>query len=305
MFEKLKRCIGTFIEKVSTEELTAEKLNNLLMDFKIALLENDVAVVVADKICEDLKKKLSGLKVGRLEDKKRIVRDNLSNILIETLTTNSQFDFLKLVEKKKSERKPLIIVFVGINGTGKTTTIAKMAKFLMSKGNSVVLACSDTYRAGAIEQLEEHARRLGVKIIKHEYGSDAASVAFDAIAFAKSKGINTVLIDTAGRMETNRNLMEEMRKIVRVTQPDLVIFVGDALAGNDAVAQAEEFNSYVPISCSILTKMDADAKGGAAVSVTYITKKPIVFVGVGQSYEDLAPFQPEHFVSQIFEKMEV
>ncbi len=236
-------------------------------------------------------------------DKRKTVKEILKETLLEILRKDDRLDFQTLAERKRAEKKPLTIVFVGINGTGKTTTIGKIAKLFIDKGFSVVLACSDTYRAGAIEQLEEHAKRLGVKMIKHEYGSDAASVAFDAVTHAEARGINVVLVDTAGRMETNKNLMEEMRKIVRVVQPDLVVFVGDALTGNDAVEQAEEFNRYVSIDASILTKMDADAKGGAAVSISYVTGKPIVYLGVGSDYKDLVPFNPEEFVEQLLGKV--
>lgn len=196
-------------------------------------------------------------------------------------------------------REPCIIVFVGINGTGKTTTIAKVASFLLGKKYSLVLAGSDTFRAGAIEQLEEHAKRLGVHLIKHQYGGDAAAVAFDAVQYARVRGINIVLIDTAGRMQTNKNLLMEMEKIIRVVKPDMVLFIGDSLAGNDAVSQAEEFSKSVNIGGSILTKIDADAKGGAAISVAYITKKPILFIGTGQRYEDLEPFKPETIINRI------
>ncbi|MEM3736744.1 MAG: signal recognition particle-docking protein FtsY [Candidatus Bathyarchaeia archaeon] len=303
MFERLKRSFSFLIEKVTTETLSEEKLDSILWDFKVALMESDVALAVVDKICEDLKKNLAGLKVGRLEDRKKIVKEALVKSLIDVLTHEGEVDLLKLAEEKRKQRIPLSIVFVGINGTGKTTTVAKVSRLFMDKGYSVVLACSDTYRAGAIEQLEEHAKRLGVKMIKHQYGSDAASVAFDGVAYAKARGINVVLIDTAGRIETNRNLLEEMRKIVKVVNPDLVIFVGDALAGNDAATQAEEFSKFVPISASILTKMDADAKGGAALSVAYVTKKPIILIGVGQTYTDLVPFKPAEFAETLVGKL--
>lgn len=303
MFERLRKSFDAFIEKVSTEALSEEKIDSLLWDFRVALMENDVALAVVDRICEDLKKNLTGLRVGRLEDRKKRVRDALQVTLIDILTLGGEVDLLKLAEEKRRQRSPLTIVFAGINGTGKTTTIGKVTRFFTDHGYSVVLGCGDTYRAGAIEQLETHAKRLGVKMIKHEYGSDAASVAFDGVAYAKARGVNVVLIDTAGRMETNRNLMEEMRKIVKVVTPDLVIFVGDALAGNDAVTQAEEFSRFIPISASILTKMDADAKGGAAVSVAYITKKPIIFMGVGQAYTDLALFKPVEFADLLIGKV--
>jgi len=192
-----------------------------------------------------------------------------------------------------------VIVFVGINGTGKTTTIAKIAQLLMRKRYSVILACSDTYRAGSIEQLEEHAERLGVRMIKHKYGADPAAVAYDAINHARAHGVSAVLIDTAGRIQTDRNLMNELAKIKRVINPDLTILTVDALTGNDAVMQAEEFHKSVGIDGTILTKVDADVKGGAALSVTYVTGKPIVFIGTGQKYEDLEEFDPQRFTQMI------
>ncbi len=299
MFEKLREALGNLVSKVSTIELKPENLRKILWEFKLTLLENDVALVVAEHICDEIEKKLVGLKVGRLEDKRRIVKEKLRETLLKVLEPPEKIDLIELVEKKRSMREPCVIVFVGINGTGKTTTIAKIANLLLKRGFSVILACSDTFRAGSIEQLEQHAKNLGVYMIKHEYGSDAAAVAYDAVQYAKARGINVVLIDTAGRMQTNKNLMAEMEKIIRVVKPDLTIFVGDALAGNDAVYQAEEFNKYINISGSILTKMDADAKGGAAISIAYVTKKPIIFLGVGQKYDDLEPFHPETIINRI------
>ncbi|MEM3550999.1 MAG: signal recognition particle-docking protein FtsY, partial [Candidatus Bathyarchaeia archaeon] len=208
-------------------------------------------------------------------------------------------DLFKALEEKRLKKEPFIIVFVGINGTGKTTTIAKIARLIMERGYTVVLACSDTYRTGSIEQLETHAKRVGVRMIKHKYGADPAAVAYDAINHAKAHGINVVLIDTAGRMQTNRNLMNELAKIKRVVNPDLTILTIDSLTGNDAVMQAEEFNKTVGIDATILTKVDADIKGGSALSVTYITKKPIIFVGTGQKYKDIEEFKPEKFVEMI------
>jgi len=287
------------VDRITTTELTAEALRSILWDFKLTLIENDVAVSVADHICEEIEKQLSGVKVKRLQDRRKIVEETLRKVLLETLTVGGERDLLAAVEEKRKRREPCIIVFVGINGSGKTTTIAKVAKLLMNRGYSVVLACSDTYRAGAIEQLEEHAKRLSIHMIRHQYGSDAAAVAFDAVQYAKTRGINTVLIDTAGRMQTNLNLMKEMEKIVRVVNPDLVLFIGDALTGNDAVTQAQEFDKYVHISGSILTKVDADAKGGAAISITHVTKKPIVLLGMGQRYGDLETFKPENLINKI------
>ncbi|RLI15735.1 signal recognition particle-docking protein FtsY, partial [Candidatus Bathyarchaeota archaeon] len=207
MFEKLKSGLSGLVNKITTTELKAENLRPILAEFKINLIENDVAVPVAERICEEMEKRLDGVQVKRLEDRKKIVRENLREILLETMLTNDKIDMLKAIEEKRRRGEPFVIVFVGINGTGKTTTIAKIANFLTRKGYSVVLACSDTYRAGSIEQLEEHAKRLGVKMVKHKYGADPAAVAYDTISHAKAHGINVVLIDTAGRIQTNRNLM--------------------------------------------------------------------------------------------------
>ena len=299
MFEGLKKSLGALVDRISKIELKEEQLDPVLWDFKLTLLENDVGLDVAEKICEDVKKRLSGIHVGRLEDRKKIVEDVLRQTLYEVLKPEKGVSLLDLAEKKRAMKEPLVVVFVGVNGTGKTTTIAKIAHLLVGKSYSVVLAGSDTYRAGSIEQLEGHAKRLGIRLIRHEYGADAAAVAFDAITHARTHGLNAVLIDTAGRMQTNRNLMDEIQKIVRVTKPDLVIFVGDALTGNDAVVQAEQFNKFIPIDASILTKVDADAKGGSAISVSYVTKRPTIYVGVGQTYNDLVPFEPEFLVKRI------
>jgi fused signal recognition particle receptor len=265
----------------------------------MSLVENDVAFPVADRICDEMEKRLNGVQVKRLEDRKKMVEKNLHDVLLEIMQTNDNVDLLKAAEEKRKKGEPLLIVFVGINGTGKTTTIAKVARFFNKKGFSVVLACSDTYRAGSIEQLEEHAKRLGVRMIKHTYGADPAAVAYDAISHAKAHGINVVLIDTAGRMQTNRNLMSELAKVKRIVKPDLTVLTVDSLTGNDAVMQAEEFHKSIGVDATILTKVDADIKGGSALSVTYVTKKPILFIGVGQKYDDLEQFVPERFVQMI------
>ena len=299
MFEKLKAGLNNLINKVTTTELKAEKLQPILEEFKLSLVENDVAFPVAEKICEELASRLEGRQIKRLEDKRKIVKEALQQILLEILNTGEKIDLLKMAEEKRRKGEPLVIVFVGINGTGKTTTIAKIAKMFSKNGYSVVLACSDTYRAGSIEQLGEHAKRLGVRMIKHTYGADPAAVAYDAINYAKAHGINVVLIDTAGRIQTDRNLMNELAKIKRVINPDLTILTVDALTGNDAVVQAEEFDKAVGIDGTILTKVDADVKGGSALSVTYITGKPIIYVGTGQTYGDLENFNPEKFIQLI------
>jgi fused signal recognition particle receptor len=299
MFEKLKTGFKKLVTKVTTTELKGDSLRPVLSEFKITLTENDVALPVAERICDEMEKRLDGVQVHRLDDRKKIVEKDLREVLLEVMLFNHRIDLLQSIEEKRRTHEPYAIIFVGINGTGKTTTIAKVARFLNKNGYSVVLACSDTYRAGSIEQLEEHARRLGIKMITHRYGGDPAAVAYDAISHAKAHGIDAVLIDTAGRMQTNKNLMNELEKIKRVVHPDLTVLTVDSLTGNDAVMQAEEFHKCVGIDATILTKVDADVKGGSALSVTYITKKPVLFIGTGQKYDDLEQFNPDRFVELI------
>lgn len=299
MFERLKSGLKGLVTKVTMTELSAESLDPILSDFTIILAENDVAFPVVDRICEDLKNRLVGLQLKRLEDRKKIVEENLKQVLLEIMIPDKKINLIEKIEEKKHSNEPFVLLFVGINGTGKTTTIAKIANFLRKKNYSVVLAGADTYRAGSIEQLEEHARRLSLRVIKHKYGGDPAAVAFDAINHAKAHGINVVLIDTAGRMQTNQNLMNELSKIKRIVSPDLTVLTLDSLIGNDAFMQAEEFHKSIGIDATILTKADADVKGGSALSVTFVTQKPILFIGVGQTYEDLEYFIPENFVNMV------
>lgn len=301
MFEKLKNAVSLVIDKLSRTELSDNSLNPLLWEFKISLLENDVALSVAEEMCDEIKELLLGEAVGRFENKKERVNEALRDSLYKVLQAPVNVDLLEAVAIKRRERTPLIIVFVGVNGTGKTTTIAKVANLLIKNGYSVVLAGSDTYRAGSIEQLEGHAKRLGIRVIKHAYRSDAAAVAFDAINYARSHGINVVLVDTAGRMQTNRNLIDEMKKIVKVAKPHLTVLVVDALAGNDSVDQALIFDEAVGINGVILTKLDADVKGGAAISIAFAIKKPILYLGIGQFYDDLTSFDPRTLVESMVE----
>src|SRR3989338_8868966 len=284
--EEKKGFFGKLAESIATKKLNEEKFDGIFSELEMALLESNVAFEVIEKIKSDLKRNLVEKPIRRNRVEETIV-ESLRNS-IESLFEENRIDIASLV-KKKAE-KPFIIAFFGINGAGKTTSIAKIASMLKSSGLKVVLAASDTFRAASIEQLQMHADNVGVKIIKHDYNSDPAAVAFDAIKFAKSKGMDCVLIDTAGRMHSNANLMEELRKIVRVSKPDLKIFVGESITGNDCVEQAQTFNEAVDFDGIILSKADIDEKGGAAVSVSYITKKPIIYFGVGQEYKDLRKF---------------
>ena len=299
MFDKLRQGLKGIVDKISKTGLTDKDLEPLIWDLQMQLISNDVSVQVAEKVCEELKSRLVGKETARFRDKSSIVKNSLKESIEAVMHINKSINLIEAVAEAKKQGHPYIIMFVGINGTGKTTTIAKMTSLLLKNDFSVVLASGDTYRAGAIEQLEEHAKRLNVKVIKHQYGSDAAAVGFDAIQHAKARSIDAVLIDTAGRMQTNRNLMDELQKIKRVVQPDLTIMILDSLIGNDATEQALTFNKAVGFDAAILTKIDADAKGGSSLSVSYLTGKPIIYVGVGQGYNDLQPFDADWFAEKL------
>lgn len=275
--------------------LDEKDLEDPLWELELALLESDVALPVAEEIVSSVKEDLVGQKKKVLADTGSIAEEALRSALLKVLSENT-FDIDEYIENAK---KPVKIVFVGVNGTGKTTSISKVARYLMDREYSVVIAAGDTFRAGAIEQIEVHANNLGVKLIKHNTGGDPAAVIFDAVEYAKAHHKDVVLADTAGRLHTNINLMDQMKKIVRVTKPDLLIFVDEAIAGNDAVERARQFNETVPIEGTILTKTDADAKGGAAISIAHITGKPVLFLGTGQDYPDLVKFDPDWLVDRL------
>ena len=293
--EKAKSLI--FEQEVILEE---KDLVEPMWALEMALMESDVALPVAEEIIREVKSDLVGKKRKIGADTGAIAEQSLRNALLTILSRN----YLDFDEYIKTKEKPIKILFVGVNGTGKTTSIAKVARYLMNQSYSVVLAAGDTFRAGAIEQLEVHGNSLGLKVVKHKTGGDPAAVIFDAIEYAKAHNKDVVLADTAGRLHTNINLMDQMRKIVRVTKPDLLIFVDEAIAGNDAVERARLFNESVPIDGSILTKTDADAKGGSAISIAYITGKPVLFLGVGQTYPDLVKFEPGWLVDRLMGEAE-
>ncbi|MFO8110009.1 MAG: signal recognition particle-docking protein FtsY [Thermoplasmata archaeon] len=311
MFEKLKEKISSItrsgkkkmegdVEEVFVDgwgsKIKDSKLEPILWELKVALLEADVALPVVEEIEEEVKDNLLNKKIGREYSIDNVIETALKNAVKSALEVEN-IDLYKFV---KESEKPVSIMFVGVNGTGKTTTIAKIAHNLIKKKHSCVLAASDTFRAGALEQLQEHANRLGVKLIKHSKGSDPAAVAYDAVEHARARHKDMVLIDTAGRMQTNKNLMDEMKKIKRVVEPDMIVFVGDALAGNDAVDQAQKFDEAVGIDGVILSKIDADAKGGSALSIGHAVGKPIMFVGTGERYSDLEPFDADWMTERLF-----
>jgi fused signal recognition particle receptor len=284
---KIKEKKGIFSRvttQITTKKIDESKFEELFWDLELALLENNVAVEVIEKIKKDLKDILVGKPLTRTKIFETINK-TLKNSIKDILEID-KIDFLKTIKKKK----PYVICFVGINGSGKTTSIAKVAKLLQNNKISCVMAAADTFRAAAIDQIQYHADKLGIKLIKQDYGSDPAAVAFDAIKHAEAKHIDVVLIDTAGRMHSNQNLQDEMKKIIRVAKPDMKIFVGESITGNDCTEQAKQFNESIDIDGIILSKQDIDEKGGAALSVSYITKKPILYIGTGQEYDDLEEF---------------
>ncbi|MFT4297665.1 MAG: signal recognition particle-docking protein FtsY [Candidatus Woesearchaeota archaeon] len=295
--EEKKGFFSRFKQSITTKKLSSDKFDDLFWEIEVALLENSVAVEVIEKIKQDLKDAIVNKPIDRKEIDTIIAKSMMDSIT--ELFQQPDVDVIERINEKKKEKKPYVVCFVGINGSGKTTTIAKFTYMLKKKGFSPVIAASDTFRAAAIDQLEIHANKLGVKLIRHDYDADPAAVAFDAVKHAESKGKEVVLIDTAGRLHSNTNLMEELSKIVKVAKPDLVLFVGESITGNDCIEQAREFNKMVEIDGIILSKADIDQKGGAAISISYILNKPILYLGVGQNYEDLRPFSIDFILEQL------
>ncbi|WP_131160646.1 signal recognition particle-docking protein FtsY, partial [Aeropyrum pernix] len=278
--------------------LKPEDLEPVLDDILIDLVESDVALEAAESIVAGVKEGLTGYRVRRGEPVEKVVRDALRKALLTLLDPGPRPD-LAAEARRRCGGRPLVILFLGVNGTGKTTTIAKVAYMLRKAGVTPVIAAADTFRAGAQEQLAVHAEKLGVPIVRGRYGGDPASVAYDAVKHAESRGFCAVLVDTAGRMHVDSNLVEELRKIVRVVKPDYKILVVDSLTGNDAVEQARLFDEAVGVDGVIVTKVDADPKGGTLVSVAHAIRKPILYLGTGQRYEDLRPFDPQKIVDQL------
>ena len=280
--------------------MSSDKLDRILEDLEEELLTSDMAQSAVEEVIHTLKATLIGTRISTTKKLEVVVEEALRSTLLHLLEAR-YWDFDKTVDAFLVDTSPVVIMLVGVNGTGKTTTTAKVAHRLSQQGRSVVLAAADTFRAGAIDQLAVHADRLGVRCIRSQRGGDAAAVARDAVESARARGEDVVIIDTAGRMQNKTNLMEELRKVHRVTQPHLVIFVADALAGNDAVTQAVEFQRMLSFDGAALCKLDTDAKGGAALSIAHATGRPIVLAGVGQGYDDLIDFDPAWFIDTILE----
>ena len=275
-----------------------ERLEEPLWELEMALLESDVEMGVAEEILDRVREELIGETRTMLSSTGSVVEEALADAIYEVISVG-QFDFDERIEEAE---KPVVIVFTGVNGVGKTTSIAKLSRYLEERGYSSVLANGDTYRAGANEQIREHAKRLDRKLIAHEQGSDPTAVIYDAVEYAKANGIDVVLGDTAGRLHTDRGLMDQLAKIDRVVGPDMTLFVDEAVAGQDAVSRAREFNEASAIDGAILSKADADSQGGAAISIAHVTGKPILFLGTGQGYDDLVRFDPEEMVDRLLEE---
>ena len=287
-----------FLEKIKSKitnvKITEEDFSAYAEELEMLLIENNVALEVAEKIIKELKERIVGKELLKKEIESEI-KDSLKEIIRDILV--EPFDLVeKIREKSQKENEPYVVLFCGVNGTGKTTTIAKIADSLKNKDITCVLAAADTFRAASIEQIKKHGDRLGIKVISHDYGSDPAAVAYDAIEYAKKHKINTVLIDTAGRMHTAKNLMAQIEKVAKVSNPDTKIFVGESITGNDAIEQVRSFDWAVKIDGIILTKADIDEKGGTALSVGYVTKKPILYLGTGQEYNKIEPFDKQKFI---------
>jgi fused signal recognition particle receptor len=291
--------LGRFREKVTTRALSDSDIEEFFSETEGGMLEANVALEVVDFLKQRLRENLAERQAKRFSAK-NLVREAFEDSLYDVVN-QGEVDLEGLITKARSEGRPACLIFLGFNGSGKTTSIAKLAHYLKGKGYTPVIAAADTFRAASIEQLEVHGEKTGVKVIKHQYGADSAAVVFDAVKFAKTKGYDVVLADTAGRSHADKNLMDELSKVVRVNRPDLRILVVDSLTGNDAVEQAKTFQAAAGVDAIVLTKIDVNKKGGAILSVCYAIKKPILFLGTGQDYENIEMFEPRKFVRELLE----
>jgi fused signal recognition particle receptor len=291
--KKVTEVAKSVSKKILEKKISEKDLDEILEDLGIALLQADVAFEVSEKIKEDLKKNLVGKQVKRGKVKNLVLR-TFKNSLSEILNV-PRLDLKDVIKKNK----PSLFLFLGFNGSGKTTSLAKVGNYLKKKGFECIFAAGDSFRAASIEQLEEHGKKLGIKVIKHKYGADSAAVIFDAKKHAETKGIDVVLADTAGRSHADRNLMDELKKVVRVNNPNLKILIIDSLVGNDAVPQAKMFDETVGVDAVMFTKIDVNEKGGCILSVAHTLKKPILFLGTGQKPNDLMPYKPEAIIKNL------
>ena len=291
--EKKEGFFSKIFSKFSVVKITQEQVDEIFQDLELILLENNVALEVVDEIKNGLSKELVGTEIKK-EDIEKKVTESLKLAILGVLQNPDD-----LIKEIKSSDGLYTIIFFGINGSGKTTSIAKLAHKLKKNNISVTLAAADTFRAAAVEQLEIHAKKIGVPIIKGQYGSDPTAVAYDAKIYSEKNKIKCLLIDTAGRMYTKENLMKQMEKIIRVIKPNKKIFVGESTTGNDMIDQIKTFNEAIGIDGIILSKADVDERGGTALSASYVTKKPIYFLGTGQEYEDLEVFSKDKIIKNL------
>ena len=299
MLDKVKNAVSN-LSKIAVEKQISEKeLDEVMENLTIELLESEIPFDLVEQISENIKKQMIGKKFARSDEFKEIIKSEFTSTIKEIFQKVEDVDLIQLINSKES--KPFKILIVGINGSGKTTTVAKIGHLLKENNISSVIVAGDTFRSGAIEQIKEHADRLELKLISQKYGSDPAAVARDGVEYSKTHSIDAVIIDTSGRVQTNSNLMQEVLKIKNVVNPDFTVFIGDSLAGNDLVSQTHEFFKFTEFNGSILTKTDADVKGGAILSILSETGKPIIYIGTGQEYKDLEKFNEERFLSGLFQ----
>ena len=299
MLDKVKNAVSN-ISKIAVEKQISEKeLDRVMENLTIELLESEIPFDLVEQISENIKKQMIDKKFARSDEFKEIIKSEFTKTIKEIFQKVEDVDLIQLINSKES--KPFKILIVGINGSGKTTTVAKIGHLLKENNISSAIVAGDTFRSGAIEQIKEHADRLELKLISQKYGSDPAAVARDGVEYSKTHNIDAVIIDTSGRVQTNSNLMQEVLKIKNVVNPDFTVFIGDSLAGNDLVSQTHEFFKFTDFNGSILTKVDADVKGGAILSVLSETGKPIIYIGTGQEYKDLEKFNEKRFLSGLFQ----
>jgi fused signal recognition particle receptor len=295
----IKKFAEKIAKKISEKKLSEKDLEPILNEMEKGLLEADVAFEVAEKIKKDLKENLINKEVKRGKERETVV-NYLRKSLLEILSV-PKIDLEEVIRKAKSENRPAVLLFFGINGVGKSLSLSKVGKWLKDKGYRPIFAAGDTFRAAGDVQLEKYAEKIGISVIKGKRGGDSCAIIFDARKAAEARGYDCVLADTSGRMHTKKGLLDELAKIVRVNKPDLKILVLDSLSGGDVIFQYEFFDKAVGIDAIIFAKNDINEKGGNILSICYLFKKPILFLGTGQGFDDLLPYDPEKFVNLLVE----
>ena len=298
----IKLSISTNIKKAvfSSVKLSDCDIDKFTDQLRVSMLESDVSFDVVEEFSGQVRSLLGERRLSSRNLQEELVgtvREALLDILKPSANAVDIMSFIP--ERIASGNAPVKVLFLGPNGTGKTTTIAKIAYALKNKGMHPLLSASDTFRAAAIEQTEHHGNAVGVPVIKSSYGADPTSVAFDAVAYAKAHGNDVVLIDSAGRQETNKSLMEEIKKMVRISKPDLKVFVGESIVGNALLGQVKEFDQTIKLDGIILTKLDCDAKGGNTLSILSDTTIPVLYFGIGEGYNDIMAYDPNFIMDNI------